>query len=303
MKWEKKGLIFKAENQSDWWRSHTQSPIAIPLDDNRIRIYVGAFDQFGTTRIGCVDVSIQDPKKILGISEKPILDLGRPGTFDEDGVFPASVYRQGTKIYLYYTGFQKQHAVRYMMFGGLAISEDQGNTFQRVSEVPITDRSDEGLYFRGGPSVLNENNKFKVYYSAGSEWVEVNERMRPCYNIYQTESLDGIKIPRQGTLILEYDKNREHGLGRPQIIKIGDTYQLFFCVRTLDMHYKMGCAKSENGISWRRCDEELGIYHAKEGWDSSMVYFPSIIKAGNKYFIFYCGNDYGRDGLGYAELI
>jgi len=300
MTWSKQGLIFKADNVADWWISHTQSPIALLLNSDTIRIFVGSFDKNGKTRIGYLDLSSHDPKKIISVSEKPVLDLGEPGDFDGDGVFPASVYNHDGKIYLYYTGFQESKSIRYYMFGGLAISEDGGHSFSKVSRAPVTDRSDEALFFRGGPSVINEGEKFAVYYSGGSDWTTAGGKLRPCYDIFYNDSFNGINIPQTGTKCLEYDRNTEHGIGRPQIFKMGNTYQLYFCVRTLDMKYHLGYAESKDGKSWTRCDDKLGITHSKEGWDSEMVYFPTVLNAGTQHYLFYCGNDYGRDGLGYA---
>ena len=232
-----------------------------------------------------------------------MLDLGIPGTFDENGVFPASVYRHENKIHLYYTGFQLGDKVRYFMFGGLAISEDNGNTFVRASNVPVTDRSDEGLCFRGGPSVLYEEGKFKVYYSSGSKWVEVDGKMRPTYDVYFIESEDGINIGKQGIKCLEYDRECEHGLGRPQILKDGNTYQLFYTRRTKDMKYLSGYAESEDGINWTRKDDELNLTHTSNAWDSDMVYFPNAITHKNKVYLFYNGNNFGEEGFGYAEFV
>ncbi len=46
------------------------------------------------------------------------------------------------------------------------------------------------------------------------------------------------------------------------------------------------------------------IAHGKKGeFDCDMVYFPAVIDTGEKIFLFYVGNGYGKDGFGYAELI
>ena len=64
--------------------------------------------------------------------------------------------------------------------------------------------------------------------------------------------------------------------------------------------YKLGYAESEDGITWRRIDSEVGITMSKTGWDSEMIEYASVIKYENEYFMFYNGNKYGYDGIGLA---
>ncbi len=303
MKWEKKGLIFTPPKGLFWWKSHAMAPSPILLNREVIRVYVGALDGNGISRIAYVDLSADNPKKVLRFSREPVLDIGEAGTFDENGVFPASIYRFKDRILLYYTGFQLGQKVRYFMFGGLAVSTDNGDTFKRIKRVPVTDRSDEGLYFRGGPTVIYDNNVFRCYYSAGSEWIKVGGKLRPTYNIFYVESNDGITFSSTGTMCLSYDSKKEHGLGRPQIIKDNGVYKLFYTRRMLNMRYLSGYAESRDGIKWVRKDKELALNPSKSGWDSKMVYFPNVIKVKDKWFIFYNGNDYGEVGFGYAELL
>ena len=68
------------------------------------------------------------------------------------------------------------------------------------------------------------------------------------------------------------------------------------------MKYRIGYAVSDNLKNWERKDD-LDIKHSKSGWDSEMVYFPSILKARGKFFLFYSGNNFGQTGFGVAELI
>ena len=41
---------------------------------------------------------------------------------------------------------------------------------------------------------------------------------------------------------------------------------------------------------------------SENGWDSEMVCYPHILKIDGKYQMFYCGNGFGFEGFGYAEL-
>lgn len=301
MKWIKKGLIYAPASVGDWARSHAMAPSVLALNRDVFRVYIGRFDDDGISRIGYVDVDADNPSRILNVSQKPVLDIGRPGTFDDNGVFPASVSRFGKQICLYYTGFQVGGKIRYTMFGGAAVSGD-GERFRRVSEAPVMDRSDEGLYFRGGPTVMRHGRKYLAWYSAGSEWEKVSGKARPTYDIYFQASSDPYSFGSLGRTCLRYQRSTEHGIGRPQVIREGGVYRMFYTRRTRDMKYGIGYAESRDGIRWTRKDSAVNLKRSERGWDSKMVYFPCVIRRGRRWFLFYNGNDFGRTGFGYAEL-
>ena len=301
--WRKRGFIFKADAINDWWHSHTMAPSAILLDARRIRIFCGCWNASKISSIGFVDVDSNDPIRILEVSQQPVLGSGRPGTFDDNGVFPAHASLHHGEVYLYYTGFQLVDKIRYTNFGGLAKSTD-GRHFTRVSEAPILDRADEGLHVRAGQSVVEDHGIFKTCYSAGTGWELIEGQFRPRYDVFYQESLDGITYQKEGTCIVRCDPSVEHGLGRPQIARLGGDYYVFYTRRIKqDMKYQVGCAVLSDGREWRRIDDWVDLPFGSSGeFDSEMVYFPSVVQAGDRAFLFYCGNHFGRDGLGYAEL-
>lgn len=304
--WVKKGLIYKPIDESHWWKHTAMAPAAIVYDDLTIRIYVGARDENGISRIAYIDVDADNPSIVKKISTTPILDIGDDGCFDDNGVFPGHVLRLNDKdIYLYYTGFQKLDKIAFSNFSGLAISHDGGNTFKRVSKAPILDRQDEGLYTRAGLSAICENGLFKCCYSVGSDWYFIAGKNRPIYDVNYIESSDGINFAKSGVKVISVNLNIEHGLGRPQIVKLFAENFVFYTRRTLDFRYFMGVAKQENDGTWKRIDDWLNtIKHGTHNeFDEHMVYFPCVIDTGKHIYLFYTGNGYGKDGIGYAELI
>ena len=93
------------------------------------------------------------------------------------------------------------------------------------------------------------------------------------------------------------------------MIKIGDTYHVFFCYRHgLDFRedkskaYRIGYACSKDLIHWERDDSKVGIDVSADGFDSIMLEYPHITKIDGKYIMFYSGNWFGKEGMGYAEL-
>ncbi|MFC2089130.1 hypothetical protein ACFLT1_00025 [Bacteroidota bacterium] len=304
MKCKKKHKIFEWTEPNSWWNSHSMAPSAI-LWNNSIRVFIGAWDKNKISRITYIDLDPIDPTIIIKVKDdSPILDIGVNGMFDENGVFPAHASVINSRINLYYTGFQKGHKIPYYNFGGLAISED-GEKYTRVSKAPILDRQDEGLLVRAGQSVIQDGDVYRTVYSVGNNFTYVGGKERPTYNICYQEISDVEKPNKGGKTIVTCDYNVEHGLGRPQIIKIRDMYYVFYTRRMVDMRYFLGCAKSLDCIKWDRNEEVFSeMKHSPTGFDSEMIYFPSVvyIPQTNKYLLFYCGNEFGKTGFGYAEL-
>ena len=305
MNFEKLGQVFdpRESNLPKWWNSHTMAPTAININNEFIRVFIGAWDKEGISRITYLDLDPSNPLNILNVCKEPVLNIGEDGMFDENGVFPAHAYFHENQVYLYYTGFQKGHKIRHYNFGGLARGGLNDNEYQRVSKAPVLDRKDEGLLVRAGQSIFWENGAFKTVYSAGSSWVLAGGKTRPTYDVYYQESQDGISYKDCGEKIISANHSVEHGLGRPQIIKLRGRYYCFYTRRILSMKYFFGVSVSDDLLTWNKLDDEIfGIEHSENGFDSEMIYFPSVVEINDKIYLFYCGNNFGETGLGCAKI-
>jgi len=301
--WNKKGSIYLSPFDGSWRDNSALTPTAFLLNANIIRNYVSFRDTNGTGRIGYVDVDADDPSKVLKISDQPVLDVGLAGMFDDNGVILGDVIRVGEKVYMYYVGFQLVKNVKFLAYSGLAISTDNGDTFIRYSHTPILDRSDEGLFIRAIHSVIFENKKFKIWYATGNGWEGIDGVDFPQYDINYLESDDGIHFKGSGVKCISNDlKNFEYRIGRPRVYQRDGSYIMNFTYGTLDGRYMAGQANSLDGIRWIRDDKGLGIDLSNDGWDSTHLSYPSIIDAKGKTYMFYNGNNMGKDGFGFAEL-
>ncbi|EOH3906484.1 hypothetical protein ACL636_001661, partial [Campylobacter coli] len=174
MRWEKKGLIFCPNKESEWISNSVLTPQPFLLNEEVIRVYASFRDEIGIGRIGYIDLEAKNPKKIIKISKKPILNIGKNGMFDDNGVILGDVLRIENKIYMYYVAFQLVEKAKFLAFSGLAISSDNGENFQKVQEFPVLDRSSEGLFGRCIHSVIYEDGVFKVWYSVIHDWEIIN---------------------------------------------------------------------------------------------------------------------------------
>jgi hypothetical protein len=297
------GVVARDAPGAQGWVSHFMAPAPLLLDD-RIRVFLGGWNADGISQIFFVDVERGDPTVVIRSSSKPVMGIGRPGCFDENGVFPGSMWADptdGEGPILYYTGFQLGQRVRHFNFGGAARLDSACERAERVSEAPILDRSDEGLMVRAGISSVRYAGRVRSAYSAGNEWRNVGGTLRPVYDIYEQETPDGLSFSAEGACILRHDPKREHALGRPHYVCAGDETLLFFTTRDLTMRYRFGAAYERDG-GWNRCRIH-GLDATTHGFDDGMTYFPAPLTADGRLLIFYSGNGYGQAGLGVGEMV
>jgi len=303
-KWDDKGLIYVPPFDGSWKDNSALTPTPIIIKENEIRVYCGFRDKEGVSRIGYVDVESNNPKNIIRISDIAVLDIGDPGMFDDNGVILGDVISYDKKILMYYVGFQLVNKVKFLAYSGLAVSEDHGESFKRISQVPIMDRTDEALYIRAIHSVIFEDGVYKIWYSTGSDWEKIGDKNYPCYDINYIESIDGLSFPKKGTkCILNNKTNNEYRIGRPRVCRIEGVYVMNFTFGTIDGRYQVGQAISSDGINWVRNDNSFNLRPGNATWTSKHLCYPSRIKTINSEFIFFNGNDMGINGFGFAELI
>jgi predicted GH43/DUF377 family glycosyl hydrolase len=301
MKWIKKGLIYTPDGRSSWAKHSALTPTPVLINLDTIRVYAGFRDVNGVSRLGFVDVDANNPSKIRNVSKAPVLDVGLPGTFDDNGVILGDIVEYKGQLYMYYVGFQLVEKVKFLAFTGLALSKNGSETFQRYSNAPILDRSDKELYFRAIHSLIIQDGVWKAWCGVGRGWEWIDGEVFPKYNIKYLESKDGISFPEEGKICIDFERN-EYRLGRPRVFKENGIYKMFYTKGTLQKEYLPGYAESVDGFSWTRMDYKIGIEKSEKGWDSKMLCYPSIVKSKDKIYMFYNGNDYGKDGFGYAEL-
>jgi len=306
MKWIKLGVVWNTDGKQAWSRSHAMGPTPFLLDEETIRVFLTTLDEQGRGRPMFVDVAANNPTRVLNVSHGPLLDIGEPGTFDDNGLMAISfVQKKPGELFMYYAGFEICTQIRYRILSGLAISADGGESFNRYSKAPILERTSEELYFRGGPFAMLDEGVFKLWYVAGSEWTNLNGKAMPVYDLRYLESTDGIHWADRGTLSMAITGEDEHGFGRPWVIKRGpNDYQLFYSIRRRSFGaYRLGYAESTDGIHWVRKDDEMGLDVSPDGFDTHAIMYSAVINVKGKTYCFYNGNNFGEGGFGVAELV
>ena len=300
MKWQKKGLIFKVNKNSSWMNSHAAVPFADHIKDDIFRIYFSTRDIENRASIGFIDIDINEPTKILNISESPIISIGDLGTFDEFGVMGSSLVNFKGKKYLYYIGWNRSTSIPFRWSIGLAISTDGGNSFEKFSKGPILDRNHIDPYMVSYPTVIYENALWRMYYLSAIKCLNEDGKFKVPYHIRYAESQDGINWIRNGIVAVDFKDPNEYAITRPSIIKENELYHMWYSYAI--NKYRIGYAISHNGIEWTRKDDKAGIDVSSSGWDSESIEHCYVFEHKNTKYMLYTGNDYGKTGFGYAIL-
>jgi sucrose-6-phosphate hydrolase SacC (GH32 family) len=303
MRWTKQGRVYVPDGSMAWAQHYAFPPTPIQLDDDTLRLYLAFCDADTIGRLAWVDVALDDPTEVVGVSPAPALDIGEPGCFDDNGLLPTRVLAVDDRLLAYYVGYQRGTRVPYFQFQGLAYSTDGGASFSRWSRVPILDRSDAEPLHRTSAFVDRDGDRFRMWYVAGDEWVPVGERSLPRYNLRYLESPDGVTWGDRGQVCLDFADDDEHAFGRPWVFRHDGRHKLIYSVRRRSNGYRLGYAESADGIAWERHDDAVGIDVSAEGWDSEEIAYGSVVlRDDGSAYLFYNGNARGRTGFGVAVL-
>jgi len=297
IKWIKKGLIFKPDGKFEWMKSHASLPFVDRIKGNVFRIYFSSRDSKNRSSVGYLEIDVLNPSKILFRTSRPVLSPGKIGTFDESGVMGSSLVSHDNKKYLYYTGWTLGKTMPYNWSIGLAISYDDGKTFQKYSDGPIFTKNPSDPYFVASPTVIFEKGVWKMWYISTNGWLHRKGRLIAPYYIKYAESKDGISWnPKDGICIKL--KPKEIGVGRASIVRANKIYKMWYSYSCGD--YRIGYAESKNGVDWKRKDNLVGIDVSSKGWDSKSIEYPHVFENNKRKIMLYNGNDFGKTGFGYA---
>jgi len=302
MPWIKQGRIFHLEpspNRS----THTQVPTPCVMED-KIRIFYSCRNS-GKSFVTYFDLA-KDLKTILYSHEKPVLEHGKPGMFDADGVMPSCVIEEREELWLYYIGWSElKNTARYQNEIGIAVSKDGGETFERMFEGSIIGRSPDEPGLAVMPFVMQKN-WGRMWYQSGTGWHYIDGRYEPTYVIKYADSIDGIKWKRNPAVCIQCNYPGE-AFSRPAVIFDDDMYKMWYCYRDSRDYrggggsYRIGYADSTDGVNFIRKDYEAGLRPGSEGeWDSEMQAYPYVFELDGKRVMLYNGNQFGQTGIGVA---
>jgi hypothetical protein len=317
MKWKKLGKIFDPTQHAlpNGCVQFAQSPQALVFDDF-VRIYFStrAVDKSNgkyVSHVAFVDLR-KNLRDVIRVSDKPVIPLGGLGCFDEHGIFPMSVIRHGDLVYGYICGWNRRVSVSVDTAIGLAISRDDGLTFERIGDGPVLAASLHEPCLIGDGFVKVAGGVFHMWHIFGTRWKRLSEDAPPdrTYKIGHAVSSDGINWVREEARQIIADRlGADESQALPTVIRIDGRHHMFFCYResfnfrnVKGRGYGIGHAYSDDLANWTRDDTDPFLEGTPGEWDSDMLCYPNVFESDGEVYLLYNGNDFGRYGFGLAVL-
>ena len=314
MKWSKLGKIFDPAEYvlPNRCVEFAQSPQALVLED-RVRVYFSTRERDGVgkylSHVAFVDFE-RNLRRIIGVSKQPVIGLGELGCFDEHGIFPMNVLQDGEHVRAYTTGWNRKVSVSADASIGLAISYDNGLTFQRYGKGPLLSASLNEPFLVADAFVARYGD-YHMWYIYGTKWQKLTDSEPPdrVYKIAHATSPDGVNWKRESRPIIVDRLNADECQALPTVIYLNGLYHMYFCYRQVHNFrdqsanaYRIGYAYSTDLVGWVRDDSLAGIDVSAQGWDSQMQCYPHVFLLDGEAYMLYNGNDFGRAGFGLAVL-
>lgn len=316
MRWIRLGKIFDPTEHSlaNGCAQFAQSPQALVFDDF-VRIYFStrAVDTNGKflSHIAFVDMR-KNLRDVIRVADRTVIPLGGLGCFDEHGIFPMNVLRVGDDVYGYTCGWNRRVSVSVDTAIGLAISRDDGLSFQRIGDGPVLAQSLHEPCLVGDGFVQQIDGRFHMWYIFGTGWKRQTPDAAPdrTYKIGHATSPDGIQWHKEEARQIIADRlGADESQALPTVVRIDSRHHMFFCYRqTFDFRanrergYHIGHAWSDDLVNWTRDDDTPRMDLPEGEWDSDMQCYPNVFECEGRVYMLYNGNQFGRLGFGLAVL-
>jgi hypothetical protein len=297
MSWKRLGVVFAPDGNQPWARSHAALPTPVHVAGDVFRFFYSSRDAERRSHVGWVDVEVSETPHVLSVAGEPILSPGVDGSFDDSGVSIGCITQADGVAGLYYMGWNLGVRSPWRNAIGLARARTLDGPFERVSPGPILDRSPEDPYTFTYPCVVKLGPRdWRMWYGSNLEASLDHEHLRHVIKVARSQ--DGVRWERDGATVIGLTVGGEHVIARPSVVRIGPSYLMSFATR--GDTYRLGGARSADGVQWQRIDAVMGLDRSHEGWDADMICYPALFWHRDRLWLAYNGNGYGATGFGLA---
>ena len=289
------------------------NPWVVRVND-QYRLFYSGGDKAGRQRIGVAQAKVDQLDNWK--RSDPLFELGAAGAFDARWcVLPHVVQLQDKSWRLYYTG-NAGRGSGLSAFPGMGIANSRdGVKWSRSNGQAVLALSgqhgDPDAVGIAGGSVIQVRAKdgtqqWRFYYT-GCPTIGKPHALNQQKTICLAVSHDGVKWTKRGAVMLR-DLKRDYediGVAGPVVHQQPDgSFRMWYsAIGTRSGYYSICYAESDDGVHWRRglkAGDNLQLTPTGDGWESQMVEYPSVIQEGNRLRLFYCGDGYGKTGIGTA---
>lgn len=302
MVWKRLGRIHVPDGSLPWGRTHASLPCVIPGDGPTHRVLFASRDERNRSHVGALTLTLGAAPHVKDVTTAPLLEPGPLGGFDDHGVYPSCVVRDGTRLRLYFIGWNPGPTQPLFSASiGLAWSDDDGRSWTRESPAPVLGRSRHDPLLATSPCVLRDDSAWRAWYVSGIKWDVHEGKPRSYYHIQHADSRDGIEWRSRGEVAIGLAED-ERNVARPSVMRLpGGRYAMWFSYDA-GKGYRIGYATSPDGLRWTRAnrDHPEGLQPGKDEWENESVEYPCVFVSEGTRYMLYNGNGFGRTGFGLA---
>ncbi|KAA3655094.1 MAG: T9SS C-terminal target domain-containing protein [Calditrichaeota bacterium] len=276
------------------WDDTEASHAFVAFDGAAFQMWYSGASQENTYRIGYA--TSPDGLSWTKDATNPVLDVGGANSFDGFNLWTPHVYADESGYQMWYSGGLTISGI------GYATSPDPSSWIRQSSQ-PVLEKGNSGMWdedYAYLPIILRNGSSYQMWYTG-----------RSADGLVQTgyaTSTDGMywsKHANNPVLSVggpgEWDSD---GASAGSVLFEDGQYHMWYSNWSNPItNIKIGYATSTDGINWIKHAENPILQPASGGWDAKNVWFPTVVKDGHRYRMWYTGTVPGTslDRLGYAE--
>jgi predicted GH43/DUF377 family glycosyl hydrolase len=284
-----------AANASSAWDAGGVSTPSIVKENGGYKMWFTGYDATNTYwRIGLAESPYGG--RWTKAAQNPVLTEGPSGSWDEGGAYNPSVIRDGSLYKMWYQGFSDWSRIGY--------AESADGFSWNKNPNPVLNLGSAGSpdeYGVGEPTVLKEENEFKMWYGCYDGWQ---------WRICLASSPDGLTWTRhKDNPVLDVGPDwawDEWFASAPTVVKMRNGYVMYYGgVDWYDVTC-IGRATSVDGVHWTK-DPNNPLIQTDGGggvWESNGVSHPALVLDDNEelYKLWYRGTDGSDYAVGFTSL-
>ena len=297
--WKKLGRVFLPQNDDPFLCSHASNPLPIHLHDDVFRIFYSGRNQDNRSSVGYFEIDLLT-REILNYPKKPLITFGAEGSFTSHGISIGNQYHVEGNDYILFMAWQIPSNAHWRGdIGRLQLLDQQKMSLN--PQTPYMGVDEEDPVSLSYPFVLFHEGIYKMWYGSTITWNEGNGEM--IHVLKYATSKDAEQWEKHG-IAIPYEVGVAQAFSRPTVVVDEDGYHMWYSFRSgLGTTYRIGYAHSEDGINWKRLQDQSGITISSSGWDSQMICYPYVFDHNGKRYMLYNGNSHGKSGIGLAVQV
>lgn len=294
--WRKLGRIFEPTGIHPKLRTHAANPLAVPLGDDRVRIYYSGRDEENRSSVSYIEFDLGRLETTY-VHDRPVIEHGPPGSFYAHGISIGNCYEVTGRRYMLFMGWQVPPDSHWRGdIGRLTVADD--GRLALDGDGPFVGASATDPISLSYPWVEREGTGYRMWYGSTREWDAGNGEMLHVIN--EAISDDGHTWHLLGQSV-PHVVGVAQAFSRPTVLRQGVGARMWFSYRGRPgQTYRIGHARSLDDNTWTLDLDSSGIDVSEDGWDAGMIEYPFAFTHNGVDYLLYNGDGYGRTGFGLA---